>query len=63
MNLLLFKRILRDLGIKFQDIQKNWIDSTSCPQIYCSREFNKRHNQVNITIQQHSVMKLGFMLN
>ena len=31
MSLHLFKRILKEFGIKFYDIQKNWIDSTSCP--------------------------------
>jgi hypothetical protein len=31
MSLQLFKKILKEFGIKFYDIQKNWIDSTSCP--------------------------------
>lgn len=31
MSVMLFKKILREFGIKFDDIKKNWIDSTSCP--------------------------------
>lgn len=62
-KLVLFKKILKELGIKFTDIQKNWIDATSCPLIYCHSDYNKRSNQVNITLQQHSAMKLKFMVN
>lgn len=61
-NLPLFKRILRHCTW-FQDLQKNWVDFTSCPQIYCSREFNKKSHQVSIALQQHSVMKVNFSLN
>ena len=57
MSLRHFKKLLKDIGIKFLDIQKNWIDSTSCPQIECSYAFNKKHNSVTIDIEQHSVMK------
>lgn len=57
MNLLLFKKLLRDIGIKFHDIQSNWIDATSCPEIYCSFTFDRKHNSVDISLEQHSLVK------
>jgi hypothetical protein len=56
-NLMLFKRLLRDIGIKFYDIQKNWIDSTSCPKIDCTWAYNKKNNSVDISLEQHSAIK------
>jgi len=60
-SLKLFKKVLKDIGIKFMDIQKNWIDSTSCPHIECSYSFNRKNNSVTINLEQHSVMKQYFM--
>lgn len=37
-----FKKVL-PFGIKFADIQKNWIDSTGCPLLICSSTFNRRN--------------------
>lgn len=61
-NLPLFKRILRHCNW-FQDLQKNWVDFTSCPQIYCSRVFSKKNHNLTVTLQQHSVNKMGISLN
>jgi len=58
LSLALFKRLLRDIGIKFQDIQKNWIESTSCPKITCNFTYNARkNNSVDIVIEQQSAVK------
>jgi hypothetical protein len=50
-NLTLFKKLLRDIGVKFFDIQSNWIDSTSCPEIECSFSFNRKNNSVDIQLE------------
>lgn len=60
MTLLLFKRLLKDKGMtkgQLNDIQRNWIDSTSCPKIECTTTYNKKNNSLDITLEQHSVMK------
>ena len=51
LSLTLFKRLLRDIGIKFFDIQKNWIESTSCPKIACNFTFNRKNNSVDIVLE------------
>lgn len=61
MSVMLFKKILKEFGIKFDDIKKNWIDSTSCPQIECSYSYNKKNNAVNINLEQRSLVK-NFLL-
>ena len=60
-NLMLFKRLLKDIGIKFYDIQKNWIDSTSCPKIDCTWAYNKKNNSVDISLVQHSAIKMQLL--
>ena len=62
MSLVLFKRLLRDIGIKFFDIQKNFIDSTSCPKIEASFIFNRKNNSVDISLEQQSAIKPHFLL-
>ena len=62
MTLTLFKRLLKDKGMKLNDIQRNWIDSTSCPKIECTTTYNKKNNSLDITLEQHSMMKRQFML-
>jgi aminopeptidase N len=57
MNQKLFKKLLKDIGIKFDEIQQNWINSTSCPQIECAFTYNKKNNSVDITLEQHSILK------
>ena len=56
-----FKKLLRDIGIKFFDIQKNWIDSTSCPLIECSYTYNRKNNSVDICLEQQSASKHQYM--
>ena len=62
MTLTLFKRLLKDKGMKLNDIQRNWIESTSCPKIECTTTYNKKNNSLDITLEQHSAMKRQFML-
>lgn len=51
LSLTLFKRLLRDKGIKFNDIQKNWIESTSMPKLECNFVYNRKNNSVDITLE------------
>lgn len=51
MTLMLFKRLLKDKGMKLNDIQRNWIDSTSCPKIECTFQYNKKNNSLDINLE------------
>lgn len=62
-NLALFKKLLRDIGFKFADIQNNWIEATSCPLLECSFAFNRKNNSVDIRLEQKSLVKDRFVLD
>ena len=44
-------RFRKICGMKPENYYKNWIWSTSCPELELSYEFNKRHNNLDLTLK------------
>jgi hypothetical protein len=57
-----FKRILPH-GTKFSEVQSNWIDVTGCPQLTATVKIPKKSTQVDLEVQQHSLLKPGLIFN